>query len=52
MLLAQLSGFHIAHETAVPDAERAEAFTIVEEPAGFSLHVLLDGRLVSHVQPL
>lgn len=30
----------------------AEAFTIAEEPTGFSLHVLLDGRLVSHVQPL
>lgn len=29
-----------------------EEFVIVDEPPGFSLHVLLDGRLVSHVQPL
>jgi Icc protein len=30
----------------------AEEFVSSDEPAGFSLHVLLDGRLVSHAQPL
>jgi 3',5'-cyclic AMP phosphodiesterase CpdA len=30
----------------------AEEFVASDEPAGFSLHVLVDGRLVSHAQPL
>ncbi|MFL5843349.1 MAG: metallophosphoesterase [Solirubrobacteraceae bacterium] len=31
---------------------RAETFAVRGEPTGFALHLLIDGRLVSHVQPV
>jgi hypothetical protein len=30
----------------------SEEFVLVPEPPAFGLHALLDGRLVSHVQPI
>ena len=28
------------------------SFTVSRQPLGFAIHTLVDGRLVSHVQPL
>jgi hypothetical protein len=30
----------------------AEGFTIVREPPAFAVHALMDGDLVSHLQPV
>jgi hypothetical protein len=31
---------------------RTEGFTIVREPPTFAVHALLDGELISHLQPI